>query len=179
MAKQTKELTTKQKIRKNKLLQLACKIGEYAVIPVPFAALMIANKDVWFNSVQNGLCIGIGGTATIALLVAAILLVVRESEDKKVANGFPLIMIKWLMACIIITLVEQVLHTIAGVMWIATSGLAASFGIDITRNHLKKKGNEQQLVLDTANRELETAKAKQEILREQEEVRKIKVKIKK
>ena len=90
--------------------------------------------------------------------------------------------LKWLMVCIIITCVEQFLHTIAGVMWIVTSGIAASFGLDLTRLALKKKGDEYEEQYKAGKMQLGTEKARQEILDEQaqaQEKPKIKIKIKK
>lgn len=178
MAKEKKELTTKQQIRRLKGWQIACKVGEYAVIPIPFVALMIANRSTWFATPASGWAIGIGGTATIGLLIASLIMVFLETEDKKVTSGYPLVIAKWLMAVIIITIVENFLHTIAGVMWIATSGLAASFGLDITRKQLKKKEIKKQGDLDGAERQRGIAKASEELAME-DKPNKIKIKIKK
>ena len=176
MAKQKAPLTKKQEKNKYRNIQYACKAGEYAVIPVPFFALMIANRDEWFSLPDSSWKIGLGASLTIALLIGAILMVVSESEDKKIANGYPLIMIKWIMITIIITVVEQVLHQIASIMWIATTGLAASFALDITRNQYKKKYNKIDEQIKLAESEIGKQQAMEEI---KEEEKRIKVKIKK
>lgn len=175
MKKEKKPLTKKQQRNKYKKVQYASKVGEYAVIPVPFAALMIANRDEWFALPDTSWKIGIGAGLTIALLIGAILLVVKESEDKNVANGYPLIMIKWIMVCTIITVVEQVLHQISSIMWIATTGLAASFGLDITRQAFAKKTQKLDEEIKAAELELGKRQAMEEI----EEEKKVKIKIKK
>lgn len=178
MSKEKKPLTLKQKKNRQRATQYACKVGEYVVIPVPFAALMIVNRDEWFSIPDNGWKIGLGASLTIALMLAAILVVVKESEDKHIANGYPLVIIKWIMACIIITILEDVLHTISSIMWVALSGLGASFGLDITRQAFMKKANETEQQIKDGEHELGKQQAISEIQAEQEK-KKIHIKIKK
>ena len=178
MSKEKQPLTKKQEKSKYRNIQRACKIGEYAVIPVPFAALMIVNREEWFALPDTTWKIGLGASLTIALLIGAILMVVKESEDKNVANGYPLIMIKWIMMAIIFTVIEQVIHQISSIMWIATSGLAASFGLDITRNVYRKKYEKVSSQLEAAEQERGKQQAMQELEAEEKE-KKVRIVIKK
>ena len=88
MAKESKELTTKQKIRRNKLTQVGLKIAEYAVLPIPFAALMIVNRDTWFSTTSSSIGMSVGAIATLGIFVAQVIIVIRESEQKSVPKGY-------------------------------------------------------------------------------------------
>ncbi len=181
MAKEKKELTTKQKLRRNKIWQKVCKVGELAVLPIPYVAMMIANRDTWFHTPDSGVWIGLGGISAIGLLVSTIWMVINETKKEDEYNPYVYIIIKYLMITLIITMVEHYLHSIAGVLWIATSGIAASFGIDLERRHLMKQDKEMSEMLKGAKVQLGTEKARQELLEEQEAKaeKKIKIKIKK
>ncbi len=177
MSKETKQLTKKQQRNKYRRTQVACRVGEFLVLPIPFAALMIANRDEWFNLPDNGWKIGIGASLTIALLVGAIIGVMIENKDKNIDLGFPLLIIKWIMAAIIITIIEDVLHQISYIMWVGLSGLAGSYGLDITRKQFTKKADLIQSEIDAATHELGTEQARREI--EEEKKQKVRVIIKK
>lgn len=175
MAKEKKQLTKKEQRSKYKRLSFYSKMGEYAVIPVPFFALMIANRDTWFGVQDHAWKIGLGGGLTIALLIASLVMVIGEVEKKNEYAGYLLVLMKWIMVCIIITLVENVLHTIAGVMWIATSGIATSFGLDVTRRKLLEKANE----IDDQIKSAEAQLGKEQAIEEIKQEKTVKVKIKK
>lgn len=176
MAKEKKELTKKQLKSKQRTIQHACRVGEFAVVPIPFAALMIANRNEWFALPDTSWKIGLGASLTIALLVAAIVAVMVENKDKGIDLGYPLLITKWIMATIIISVVEQVLHQISTIMWIALSGLGASYGLDITRKIYKKKADKTQSEIDDAEHQKGIEQARAEI---ESEEKKIKIKIKK
>lgn len=172
-----KELTKKQIRNKQKAVAFGCRIGEIAVVPVPFVALMIANRDAWFSNPDSATNISVGAGLTIGLLIAAIIGVMIENKDKNIDLGYPILISKWIMATIIISVIENVLHTISGIMWIALSGLGASYGLDITRKVYTKKANKTQAEIDGAELEIGKEQARKEIL--EEETKKVKVRIKK
>ena len=144
MAKEKKQLTKKQIRNRQRTIQAAARVGEFAVVPVPFAALMIANRDAWFSTPESATSISVGAGLTVGLLIAALIGVMMENKDKNIDLGYPLLISKWIMATIILSVIENVLHTISGIMWIALSGLGASYGLDITRKVFKKRADKTQ-----------------------------------
>lgn len=176
-----KELTTKQEIRKYKKAALLCKIGEYAVVPIPFFVLMIVNRDEWFATPLLGISVGLGGGLTIGLLISSILLIIKAETSDKPKDEFLILAIRWLMIAIVISLIEYVLKTIAGVMWIASTGIFTSYGLNVFRKKFIQKATYKKSVVNTATERADIERAAQELAKESEkqEPHKIKVKIKK
>ena len=179
MAKETKELTIKQKRNKYRKYKRLANLGEYAVLPIPFAALAIANRETWFPDPNTGWQVGIGGTLAFILL-GFITMIITENQKKesKVDTGYISLIIGYVLAAVIITLIRNILNELLIIMWVGLSGLVAGLGLDITRRHFKKKQNEEQQILDVAKRNLAVEQATQETIQEREEKKKVKIRIK-
>ena len=118
---------------------------------------------------------------TIALLLFAITLVLVESKNKKIDTEFAVIIIKWVMVLIIVTCIRDILDQLIDIMWWATIGIGASFGLDLTRKGLQKKYDEIDDEIRTAQKNINVARATEEIIEEEREkkTQTFKIKIKK
>lgn len=168
-----KELTIKQQKNKYRKYQILANIGEYTVLPIPFCALMIVNRNEWFTQNPEGWKIGIGGTLALLLMAFATFLVTKQQEkDSKLTDGYVSLMLGWLMGCIIFTLISDIANQIANIMWVGFSGIGAAFGLDITRKVMKQKADKYKTTIESAQLELDKQQA-------MEEIKTVKVRIKK
>ena len=91
---------------------------------------------------------------------------------KKFENSFITLIIGWATAATVITLLGQLVNDLSTIMWFGLIGIAGAYGLDIGSKQAEKKANEIQKGIDRAKEEM-TAEAYKE------EVRKVKVKVKK
>ena len=167
------EMTIKQKKNKYRKAQILCNIGEYTVLPIPFSVMAIVNREEWFPNPEMGWKIGIGGTLALILLTMATFLVTKQQEkDSKLTDGYVSLMLGWLMGCMIFTLIADIANQIANIMWVGFSGIATAFGLDIARKSFKKKADKLKTDIEAAESELNKQQA-------MEEIKTIKVRIKK
>lgn len=181
MSKETKELTTKQKIKRYRNLKLAAWMGEFVVLPIPLVVLSIVNRDTWFPNPSVGCQIGIGGGIAIALGLFVTLLVTKEQAkepETRMAGGYVTVLLTCALMASIATLVRDIADQIAYIMWIEMSGIAAGFGLDITRKQMLKKEKENREILKTAENKRAVARADEELANEEAQ-KKVKIKIKK
>ena len=168
-----KELTIEQQKNKYRKAQILCNVGEYAVIPVPFAIMAAVNHAEWFPNTESAWKVGIGGTLAMLLLGFATFLVTKQQEEhSKLTDGYVSLMLGWLMGCIIFTLIADIANQIANIMWVGFSGIGAAFGLDITRNIMKKKADKLKSDMELAQSELNKQQA-------MEEIKTVKVRVKK
>ena len=167
------EMTIKQKKNKYRKAQILCNVGEYAVLPVPFSIMAIVNREEWFPNSEAGWKIGIAGTLALVLLTLATFLVTKQQEkDSKLTDGYVSLMLGWLMGCIIFTLIADIANQIANIMWVGFTGIATAFGLDVARRSFKRKADKLKNDMDAAQSELNKQQA-------MEEIKIVKVKIKK
>lgn len=146
-------MTIEQKKKHYRKLQIAAAIGEYAVVPVPFAIMAIVNREEWFPNSEVGWRIGIGGILATALMMFAIFLITKNKEkdsEHKVEAGYISLMLGWALAAVICTLISSILNQLANIMWVGLSGIAAGFGLDVTRQRMKKQYLKQKGVQEEA-----------------------------
>lgn len=135
-------MTIEQKKKHYRKLQIASAIGEYVVVPVPFAIMAIVNREEWFPNPEVGWRVGIGGLLAISLMMFAIFLITKNKErdsENKVEAGYISLMLGWALIAVICTLISSILNQLATIMWVGLSGIAAGLGLDITRQRMKKQ----------------------------------------
>lgn len=176
MSKEKKELTLKQQRNRYRNLKNASRVGEIAVIPVPFIVMAIVNRNEWFPNPDAGWRVGIGGGLAIGLMLLATLLVSRQKEKKsEITDGYVTILLGWALGAAIATLVRDIADQIANIMWVGMSGIAAGFGLDLSRKKLLKKEERCRIAIESAQAELDKERAREELQKEKT----VKVKIKK
>ena len=168
-----KELTIKEQKNRYRKFQFLSWIGEFAVVPIPFVTLMIVNRDKWFPNPEVGTRVGIGGGLAIGLMLLATFLVTRDKQSKN--KGYISIMLSWALVAVIATLIRDILDELVYIMWFGMIGIGAGFGLDLSRQHFKKKADQKLASINKAKEELDKENAKEQIM---EENQKVKVRIK-
>lgn len=160
-----KNLTTQQKKNKYRRAEIAATIGEYAVVPVPFAIMAGVNHAEWFPNAETGTKVGVGGALAISLMMFAIFLITKNKQqesENKVETGYIVLMLGWALIAVICTLISSILDQMATIMWVGLSGIAAGFGLDVTRKVMHRKYMKQKDAMDTAERNEMIEKASEE-----------------
>ena len=170
MAKEKKELTTKQKLVKYKAIQFSCMGGELLSILTPFIILGAANYQDWFVS-EGGWKIGLGGALALALVGIAIFLFTQKKEKElDITNGWIVFIVGWYAVAFIFVLLTNIMDQIAVIMLWGGLGICGAFGLDMVA---KKNAKNYKDLLDAEN-EVNKEKLKEDIKKEG----KVKVKIK-
>ena len=168
-----KQLTTKQKIRKYRLIQYSTFASQFGAIATPYVALGIVNWDRWFAYNPEGYKVGIGGAIAMVLISVATLLVSKAKEDKSKTYGYVAIIIGWLMAAYIFKLLGTILLEISDIMFITSSGLIGAFGLDQGSKAAEKKKDKVIKSLNAAQEEKDKEQARAELDAEEEKKKKV------
>ena len=163
--KQKKELTIKQKQRRERTAQYVLFGSEFAVLPIPFVAMGIANREEWFLNNPNSWQIALGGGLAIALMAIMMLLVSAKKENKELTGGYVTLIIGWYAFAFIAMLLSEIMYEIYKIMMICGTGMMAAFGLDQGSKYYRKKANLHKAVLEEAQKEIEKEQAKEEMIR--------------
>ena len=166
-----KQLTLKQKKNRKRVAQWTLFAGQFAVLPIPFAAMAIVNREEWFVNNPNSWQIGLGGGIAIALMSIMMLLVSAKKENKELTGGYVAMIIGWYAFAFVAMLLSEIMYEIYKIMMIGGTGMLAAFGLDKGSKYMKKKADEVKEMIDTGNKELGVEQAKREILEERSKKR--------
>lgn len=167
-------MTVEELKKKYRKWQYGAFFGEFISLLAPYIVLGAINFEDWFIQ-ESGWKVGLGGVLGMALAGIALLLVNKKQSDdmKREAGEKPstavvsyewiVLILGWVMAIIIISLIETILHQIVQIMIGGLIGLVGACGFDIAHIELKKKANKLQEDLEQSNRELIREQAKKEI----------------
>lgn len=162
-----KELTTKQKINKYRLIQYSTFASEYVAIASPYVVLGAINWDKWFITNPEGWKVGLGGSIALVLISVAAFLVSKQKEDKNLTSGYVALILGWLMVGFIFKMLATIMLEIADIMFITSTGLMGAFGLDIGSKKAKKEKDRYLKARTSANEELDKEIARKEIVQEQ------------
>ena len=162
-----KEKTPTQLRRKYKTLSNVCFGGEFVSVMAPFVGVGIANFESYFVE-YDGFKMSIACFMALALMGLAVTMV----ASKKFENSYVVMIMRWATVAVIVTLMGKIVNDLASIMWWGLTGLLGAYGLDIGSKKLKRKAEKIQKGIDRAEEEM-TAEAYKE------EVRKVKVKVKK
>lgn len=162
-----KVLTTKQKVSRYRAIQWGCFAGEFVSVAAPFIAIGIANYEKYFVQ-YNGTKMSIAAVMAFAVMGLAIFLIAK----KKLENSYITLIIGWIVAAFIFTLMGELITDLAMIMWFGLAGLAGSFGLEQVSQWAKKKKEEEIDIMNTANKE-------EAVERYKEEKKTVKIKLKK
>lgn len=166
-----KQKTIKQQKNKERTIQYALFAGQFAVLPVPFAAMAIANREEWFVQNPEGWKIGLGGSIAIALMAIMMFLIGSKKENKELTGGYVALIIGWYAFAFVSMLLSEIMYEIYKVMMIGGSGMLAAFGLDTASKVYKKRADKHQTQLLKAEEELGVEQAKVEMNESQEKKR--------
>ncbi len=161
-----KQLTMKQKLNRERAAQYSLFAGQFAVLPVPFAAMAIANREEWFVQNPDGWKIGLGGGIAVALMAIMMFLVSAKKENKELTGGYVALIIGWYAFAFVSMLLSEIMYEIYKVMMIGGSGMLAAFGLDTASKAYKKKADKHKSAMLEAEKQIDTEQAKQEIVEE-------------
>lgn len=168
MAKEKKPLTIKQQKNKARAIQYSLFGGEFLSIAIPYAIMAGVNHNEWFIQNPEPWKLGLGGALGLALMSLAVLLVSRKKEDEKLTGGYIALIIGWYAVAFVFLMLARVMNEIYTIMFYGGFGLMAAFGLDMGSKHYKKKADNYKEAIASANKDIDKAQAKQEILAEQE-----------
>ncbi len=160
-----KQLTLKQKKNRERAAQYGLFAGQFAILPVPFAAMAIANADEWFVNNPNGWKIGLGGGIAIALMAIMTFLVSKRKENAELTGGYVSLLIGWYAFAFVAMLMSEIMYEIYKVMMIGGTGMLAAFGLDQGSKYFKKKADKHKAAIEEAEKDLDKEQAKEEIIK--------------
>lgn len=159
-----KQMTIKQQKNRERRIQYLLFGSQFAVLPVPFAAMAVANREEWFVSNPDGWKIGLGGGIALALMAIMMFLVSAKKENKELTGGYVALIIGWYAFAFVSMLLSEIMYEIYKVMMIGGSGMLAAFGLDTASKVYKKKADKHKEAMMQAEKELDVEQAKQEIV---------------
>ncbi len=159
-----KQKTIKQQKNRERAIQYSLFAGQFAVLPIPFAAMAIANREEWFISNPDGWKIGLGGSIAIALMAIMTFLISAKKKNKELTGGYVAMIIGWYVFAFVAMLLSEIMYEIYKVMMIGGSGMLAAFGLDTASKVYKKKADKHKEAMLEAEKQLDTEQAKEEIV---------------
>lgn len=163
MAKQKKQLTSKQQAKKYNRIANLLFAGEFVSIPTPFVIMGIVNREEWFATNQSGLQIGIGGTIAIALMSLVAVIVALKKENKEITGGYLAIIFAYYLLGAIAWCLESIMHQIKEIIFITGTGLIGAMVLDNQSKKMKKKSNYNLKVANDAQYRKDLDKAIDEL----------------
>lgn len=161
-----KQMTIKQQKNRERAIQYSLFAGQFAVLPVPFAAMAIANHEEWFVQNPDGWKIGLGGGIAIALMAIMMFLISAKKENKELTGGYVAMIIGWYAFAFVAMLLSEIMYQIYQIMMIGGTGMLAAFGLDTLSKQYKKKADKHQAQLLKAEEDLGVEQAKAEMKQE-------------
>lgn len=168
-----KQLTTRQQIRRYKLVQHSLTAGEYVATLSPYGIMAIVNRDEWFTYNPDSWKVGLGGAIGMVLVGLATFLITKKKENEKLTNGMIGLVLGWYALTFVFFLLAQINMEIYKIMAYGGLGLMGALGLDIGAKNFENKAETLETANKTARVELATEKAKNEII-EEEKKKKIK-----
>lgn len=161
------ELTPTQKKKKYKRISRACFLGEFASVFTPFIIMGAVNFEEYFVQ-YNGTKVSIAFILALSVMGLATFLIAKKKFD----NTFVTLIIGWTTMTIVFFLLGHLITDIAYIMLYGLFGILGACGLDMGSKYAQKKADEIQKGIDKAKEEMTAEDYK-------EEVKRIKVKVKK
>lgn len=178
MKKEKKQLTTKQQQTKYRALQYTAIGGMFGSIITPFVILGAIHFDEWFRDNPSNWKIGLGAALGLAVVGIAIFLVTKKKEqESKVTDGWITFIVCWFAVAFIAKLLSSIYEEIFGIMMWTGLGLCGAFGLDLVSKKEKEKADAYKEARKDVQQESIRDKAKREVEAEEEEKRKVTIKV--
>lgn len=173
MAKEKKELTPTQQKKKYKRISNACFLGQFASVAAPFITIGIVNFNEYFVE-YDGVKMSIASVIAAVIMGLAIWLV----SKKKLDNSYIVLIIGWAAITGIFYLIGEVINDIKYIMSFGLIGLVGALVLDKGAEKAEDKAEEIQRGIDAAKEQM-TKEAYIDEVKQAEEKKKIKVKVRK
>lgn len=163
--------TPSQKLKKYKGTAFGLLVGEIAAVVAPYFTIGMINYNKYFIR-QDGITVSIGFFIAMSVLGFT----VWGIAENKFKNTFILFIFKYVAFALAFTFLQAVLNDIALIMWIGLVGLLTSYGLDKTRQGVKKKLENLKQNFKTAADQQEVEEIKKENLQKAEKTIKVRIK---
>lgn len=173
MAKEKKPLTPTQQKKKYKAISRACFMGQFASVAAPFITIGIVNFNDYFVEYD-------GTKMSIACILAATImgLAVWLVSKRKFTNTYIALIIGWAVVDGIFFLMGQIINDISYIMLFGLIGLLGACGLDVASAKANAKADQIQKGIDSAKEQM-TREAYLDEVKEKEEKKTIKIKVRK
>ena len=173
MAKEKKPLTPTQQKKRYKTLAQVCNWGQWVSLIAPFVTIGLVNFNDYFVEYE-------GWKISLAAILAAFVMgvIVFTIVNKKIQNSYGPLIIKVAIFTAILFLAEKVIYDLKYIMAFTLLALFGALALEKESENLEKKAEKIQKSIDAGDEEL-TKNAYLEELKDKEEKKKVKVKIKK
>lgn len=158
MAKQKKQKTVKQQANKYRNIKFGCIGAEFLSAITPLVTIALINKDKYFIEFE-GTKIGVAMFMALAFMGFSIWAITK----KKLENTMISLIIKLSIWAFIVTMIENILHDLALILWMTVIGLV---GAQCFEWGAEKAGKEQKKKLDA----IAKAKEKHDIEQAEHEI---------
>lgn len=158
-----KQLTIKQKAKKEKRIANLLFASEFVAIPTPFVIMGAVNYEEWFATNPNSWSIGISGGIAIALMSFIAVLVALKKENKEITGGYLAIIFFYYMIGFIAWGLEAIMHQIKEIIFITGTGLIGAMVLDNQSKKMLKKSNKHFKAIDNAQEQEDTEQARKEL----------------
>lgn len=123
--KQKKQKTIKQQANKYRNIRYGCIGAEFLSAIAPLVTIALINKDKYFVEF-DGTKIGVGMFMALAFMGFSIWAIAK----KKLENTMISLIIKLSIWAFIVTMIEQILHDLALILWMTVIGLSVAQGFE-------------------------------------------------
>lgn len=171
---ETKQLTTKQKIKRYRTAQYSLVAGEYVSALLPYGIMAIVNQEEWFVMNPEPWKVGLGGAIGMVLISLAMFLITKRRDNEKLTNGMIAVVLGWYAITFVFFLLAQINMEIYKIMAYGGLGLLGALGLDVGSKNFEKKANNLKKAMDQAQTNLDTEQAQKEIIEEQKKNTKVK-----
>lgn len=147
--------------------------GEFLSLITPFVIIGAVNYNDYFVE-YDGTKMSIACMLSLALMGLAVWLV----SKKKFTNSFITLIVGWYAVAFIFFLMGKIVNDIAVIMFIGGSGIIGAYGLDIANKKVGAKLEDVKKDMKAAQSSLNQEEYKEE-LKETQEKKKVKIRVKK
>ena len=158
MAKKKKQRTIKQQANHYRNIKFGCIGGEFLSAVTPLVTIALVNKDKYFVDFE-GTKIGIGMFMALAFMGFSIWAITK----KKLENTMISLIIKLAIWAFIVTMIENILHDLALILWMTVIGLVGAQCFEWGAESAEKKQKKKLSAITKAEEENDVEQAKYEI----------------
>lgn len=174
-----KELTAKQKRTRSKRISRLAYGGEFVSTFAPYGVMAAINADTWFVN-QEGWKIALGGILAMTLMAIAMLAITKKKEDTdSKTGGYVTLLLTWLAVAFIFQLLANIMNQISEIMFFGALGIAGALGLDIVSKKYAEEFESYNAALKKVNQDNREEEVRKELQAEQEQKKKVVIKIKK
>lgn len=171
MAKEKKALTPQEEEKKFKRIAKLCNLGQFVSLITPFVAIGFANFGDYFVQYD-------GWKITVAGVMAAFVMgiTVFTVVNKKVQNSYGPLIIKLALITAILFLIDKIIYDLKFILLFTLFGAIGALALEKTSEKYNAKAEKKRKGIEAAEEQIDK-EAHLQALQEQEEKKKVRIKI--